>query len=104
MSKLMQSRIVLKGGEIDFARTALEEASARLKAAGAPDMARPYDDLIGQIDTTRKYGDGKSAAVTAIGGGIDCFKAALGAAADKAEGARLAELVRKQTRGLGKFA
>ena len=104
MSAIMQATIAFKGAEIDFAEAALLKAAEDCGASGMPDLARPYRGILEDIRRTRKYGSGTEARITVIGGHLECLKHALLHADDEAEGARLAELLRKRTRGPGKYA
>lgn len=104
MSAIMQAAIAFKGSEIDFAETALIKAVDGLEASSMPDMARPYRDILEDIRRVRKYGSGTEARITVSGGHLECLKHALLDADGKAEGARLAELLRKLTCGTGRYA
>ena len=104
MSKLMQSRITLKGKEIDVAVNALEQSITRYIDAGSEYMAVPYQVILTEIQKVRKYGNGNEAGLLLVGGNIDCMASALKTAKLDAEAtetaAWLEELVKKQTRGM----
>ena len=103
MSAIMQATIAFKGAEIDFAETALLKATEDCGTSGMPDLARTYRDILEDIKRVRQYGSGNEARITVIGGHLECLKHALLGADDEAEGTRLAELLRKRTRGPGKY-
>ena len=104
MATIMQATIAFKGSEIDFAEAALAKSIDGLEALSMPDLARPYRDILEDIRRTRKYGSGAEARITVSGGYLDCLRHAFLLADDPAEGARLAALLRKRTRGPGKYA
>lgn len=93
MKKIAQLRVTLKGDEIDAAIAALETV-----ADGAtPDMARPYREIVADIQKVRNYGDKKSATITVTGGYVDCLTLAL----ERAEGLdEVAARARKNVRGM----
>ena len=103
MAAIMQASIAFKGSEIDFAEAALLKAIEGCGASGMPDLARPYRDILEDVRRARKYGSGTEARISVMGGHLECLKHALLGADDQAEGARLAELLRKRTRGPGKY-
>lgn len=98
----MQSVFTLKGNEIDFTVDALQAAANKM----CQTMARPYREIVKQIDQTRNYGNGKEARISLTGGYIDCMDYAVKAAMEnqpdnKAIGEAVLSRMRKKSKGLG---
>ena len=98
----MQAKMRLAGDEIGFARGALEAVAEDHRKRGSGDMARPYEDILEQIDRTVRHGDGRTALLDLAGGGIDCMAFALERAggADKSMGDALSARLKAATHGL----
>ena len=102
---IMQAKMRLAGDEIGFMRGALTAVAESYHKNGSGDMARPYEDILEQLDRTSKYGDGSEALLDVAGGGLNCAAFALKQAggADKDMSSALLSRLEAATRELGSY-
>lgn len=103
--KLMQSRITLRGSEIDFTVDALKKIIERYKSDKNADLAKPYEQLRTEIQQTRSCGNKTEATIRLTGGSIDCVKFAVKTALEseinwlkRADGENILRVIQNNTR------